>query len=82
MTLLWIADAVLLVVVAPLVLLFAGRVVRRLRAIAKLADDTLRHGLALSANLRAVPKLVETKQLTGAARQLVNRYGAGLVELL
>ncbi len=82
MTLLWIADAVLLLVVAPLVLLFAGRVVRRLRAISGLAEDTLRHGLALSANLQAVPKLLETKRLTGAARQLVGRYGAGVVELL
>lgn len=82
MTLLWIADLVLLLIVAPLVVLVASRVVRRLRAIGKLADDTLRHGLALSANLAAVPKLVETKQLTGAARQLVGRYGAGLVQLL
>ncbi len=82
MELLWIANAVLLLVVAPLVLLFAGRVVRRLRAISKLADTTLQHGLALSAHLEAVPKLVETKRLTGAARQLVGRYGAGLVALL
>ncbi len=82
MTLLWIADLVLLVVVAPLVLLFAGRVVRRLRAIAKLASTTLEHGLALSAHLEAVPKLVETKRLTGTARQLVGRYGSALVALL
>jgi hypothetical protein len=82
MTLLWIADLILLLVVAPLVLLFAGRVLRRLRAISKLADDTLTHGLALSGKLEAVPKLVETKQLTGAARGLVGRYGTALVALL
>ncbi len=82
MELLWVANAVLLLVVAPLVLLFAGRVVRRLRAISKLADSTLDHGLALSAQLEAVPKLVETKELTGAARQLVVRYGTGLAALL
>ena len=82
MTWLWIADAVLLVVVAPLVLLFAGRVLRHIRAVRKLSDDVLTHGLALSVNLQAVPKLVETKRLTGAARGLVGRYGAGLVELL
>lgn len=80
--LLWIANLVLLLVVAPLVLLFAGRVLRRVRAISKLADDTLRHGLALSGQLEAVPKLVESKRLTGAARQLVGRYGAALVALL
>jgi hypothetical protein len=82
MTLLWIADLVLLVVVAPVVLLFAGRVVRRLWAISKLADSTLEHGMALSANLAAVPKLLETKRLTGAARQLVGRYGNALGALL
>ena len=82
MDLLWVADAVLLVVVAPLVLLFAGRVLRRIRAIGKLSDDVLTHGLALSAKLEAVPKLLETKRLTGAARGLVGRYGAGLVALL
>ncbi len=82
MGLLWVADAVLLVVVAPLLLLFAGRVVRHLWAISKLADSTLEHGLALSGQLNGVPKLLETKQLTGAARQLVGRYGAALVALL
>jgi len=82
MELLWVADAVLLLVVAPLILLFAGRVVRHLRAISRLADTTLTHGLALSGRLEAVPKLVETKQLTGAARGLVGRYGAALVALL
>jgi hypothetical protein len=82
MALLWIADLILLLVVAPLVLLFAGRVVRRLWAISKLADQTLRHGLALSAELEAVPKLVETQRLTGAARGLVGRYGSALVALL
>ena len=82
MELLWVANAVLLVVVTPLLLLFAGRVVLHLRAIAKLADTTLQHGLALSGRLEAVPVLLETKQLTGAARQLVVRYGTALAALL
>ena len=82
MALLWIANLVLLLVVAPLLVLFAARVVLRLRAISTMADATLEHGMALSANLAAVPKLLETKQLTGAARRLVGRYGAGLVALL
>lgn len=82
MTLLWIANLVLLAVVAPVVLLFAGRVVRRLRAIATLAGDTLVHAQGLSSQLDAVPKLVETKQLTGAARGLIGRYGSALLRLL
>ncbi len=82
MELLWVANAVLLLVVTPLLLLFAGRVVRHLWAISKLADATLTHGLALSKQLDGVPKLLETKRLTGAARQLTGRYGAALVALL
>ena len=82
MALLWVANLVLLLVVAPLLLLYAGRVVRRLWAISKLADLTLEHGMGLSKNLDSVPTLLETKRLTGAARQLVGRYGAGLAALL
>lgn len=82
MKLVWVADAVLLLVVTPVLLLFAGRVVRHLWAISKLTDATLTHGLALSGKLEAVPKLLETKRLTGAARGLVGRYGAALVALL
>lgn len=82
MELLWVANAVLLLVVAPLVLLFAGRIVRRLRAISKLADTTLEHAAGLSGQLNAVPKLLETKRLTGAARGLVGRYGTALAALL
>ena len=44
--------------------------------------STLTHGLALSGRLEAVPKLLETKRLTGAAHGLVGRYGAALVALL
>ena len=82
MELLWVANAVLLLVVAPLLLLFAGRVVRHLWAVSKLADSTLENGLALSKELEGVPTLLETKRLTGAARQLVGRYGTALAALL
>jgi hypothetical protein len=82
MELLWVANAVLLLVVAPILLLVAGRVVRHLWAVSKLADSTLANGLALSKELEAVPTLVETKRLTGAARQLVGRYGTALAALL
>lgn len=82
MELLWVANLVLLLVVAPLLLLYAGRVVRRLWAVSKLADSTLEHGLGLSQKLESVPTLLETKRLTGAARQLVGRYGTALADLL
>lgn len=82
MELLWVANLVLLLVVAPLLLLFAGRVVRRLLAISRLADTTLEHGLGLSKQLESVPALLETRRLTGAARQLVGRYGSALAALL
>lgn len=82
MTLWWIGNAVLGLVVIPAVLFFANRVIRPTLEIKKYADDVLVHGVALTGTLDAVPKLVTTKELTGVARKLVGRYGAALEQLL
>ncbi len=78
----WIGNAVLAFVVIPVVLLFANRVLRPTMIIKEYADDILVHGVGLTGTLDAVPKLVTTKQLTGAALGLVGRYGAALKRLL
>ncbi|MEJ7764091.1 MAG: hypothetical protein WKF86_01215 [Acidimicrobiales bacterium] len=66
----------------PVVLLFANRVLRPTMMIKEYADDILVHGVGLTGTLDAVPKLVKTKELTGAALGLVGRYGAALKRLL
>ena len=78
----WIGNAVLGFVVIPVVLLFANRVLRPTLVIKEYADDILVHGVGLTGTLDAVPKLVTTKELTGAALGLVGRYGAALKRLL
>jgi len=78
----WIGNAALAFVVIPLVLLLANRVLRPVMEIKEYADDILVHGVALTGTLDAVPKLVKTKELTGAAVGLVGRYGAALKRLL
>ncbi len=78
----WIGNAVLGLVVIPVVLLFANRVLRPTLMIKEYADDILVHGVGLTGTLDAVPKLVTTKELTGAALGLVGRYGAALKRLL
>jgi len=78
----WIGNAVLAFVVIPVVLLFANRVLRPTMIIKEYADDILVHGVGLTGTLDAVPKLVTTKELTGAALGLVGRYGAALKRLL
>lgn len=81
MTLWWIGNAVLGLVVIPLVLYFLNRVLRATFEIRAYADDVLEHGVGLTGTLDAVPKLITTRELTGAAGQLVGRYGAALERL-
>jgi hypothetical protein len=78
----WIANLLLLFVVAPVCLLLLNKVLRPAQEIKAYADDILEHGVGITGELDAVPKLVQTKELTGQARQAVGRYGAALQRLL
>ncbi len=78
----WVADAILLLLVIPVILLFLNRVLRPAQEIKKYADDVLVHGVNLTGTLDAVPKLVDTLNLTTAAKGLVVRYGAALERIL
>ncbi|MGI9033135.1 MAG: hypothetical protein ACR2HY_05550 [Acidimicrobiales bacterium] len=82
MVLWWIGNVLLILVVAPVCILFLNRVLRPAKEIKSYASDILEHGVLLTGTLDAVPKLVETKQLTATARQGVGRYGAALQRLL
>jgi hypothetical protein len=73
---------VLLFVVIPVVLLYLNRVLRPALEIKKYADDVLQHGVGLTGTLDAIPKLVDTLNLTTAAKGLVGRYGAALEKIL
>lgn len=82
MVLWWTGILLLVFVVAPVVILFLNRILRPALEIRAYADDILEHGVGITGELDAVPKLVRTKELTGVARQGVARYTAALRRLL
>lgn len=82
MELLWVASAVLLLVVAPVVILLLTRLVRQVNTINRQADTVLARAGGIAGQLEAVPKLVETKGLVAVARGGVSQYGAALLEVV
>lgn len=78
MVLWWIANAVALVVVIPLVILLANRVIRAGTEIVEYADDILEHGVGLSGNLDPVPALLDTRELVVTATGHAVRYVTAL----
>ncbi len=70
MVLWWIANVVALVVVLPLVVLLANRVISAGLEIRRYADDVLVHGVGLAGNLDPVPALHDTR--TQVARVTAN----------
>lgn len=71
----WFANAVILFVVVPLVILLANRVIRPAAEIQAYADDVLEHGVNLAGHLGPVPALVDTdasiQGITGEAVRYV-----------
>lgn len=71
----WVANALILLAVVPLVILLANRVIRPAVEIQAYADDILEHGVNLTAHLAPVPALVETDatitDITGEAVRYV-----------
>jgi hypothetical protein len=67
MILWWIANAVVLLVVVPLVVMLANAVIANAKEIAHYAEDILTHGVGLTANLEPLPALGETNELIGVA---------------
>ena len=82
MVLWWIGILLLVFVVAPTVIFLLNRLTRPAYEIRAYADDILEHGVGITAELDAVPKLVRTKELTGVVRQNAVRYVAALRRLL
>ena len=70
----WIGNAVLLLVVVPVVLLLANRVIRPALEIKRYADDILEHAVGLSKNLEPLPAVADTRDLVSAAKGLAVRY--------
>ncbi|MDQ5874870.1 MAG: hypothetical protein ACR2LG_09990 [Actinomycetota bacterium] len=82
MTLWWIANAVFLLIVIPVVLGLLNRVLRPAIEIRKYVDDILEHGVNAIASLDAVEELPKTRDLIKQAGAGVGRYGAALDKIV
>ncbi|CAN5311698.1 hypothetical protein BH20ACT5_BH20ACT5_15750 [soil metagenome] len=82
MVVLWVMSAVGLLVVAPLVVVLAARVIRPALEAARYADDILVHGVGLSGNLGPVPALVTTGELVGDVKANAVGYVTALRRLV
>lgn len=78
----WIGNVTLLVVVIPLVVILANRLIRDVREVRAYADDILVHGLGITGNLAPVPALAFTAELVRAARDAAARYAGAVAKLL
>lgn len=74
----WIANIVALIVIVPLVVLLANRVIRPAVEIAHYADDILEHGVLLTENLEPVPVLSDTANLVEDVTGQAVRYVTAL----
>jgi hypothetical protein len=78
----WIGNAVLLLVVIPLVVHLANGLVRQTQEVRDYASDILTHGLGITANLDPVPALADTADLVQVARDAAAQYAAAVDALL
>ena len=82
MILWWIGNAVLLLVVAPVVVWLAHAVYVRTKQIAELAERIGAGGAGLAKTLDDLPALLATRDLARTARLRVTRYGQALEKAL
>lgn len=78
----WIGVAALFLVVIPLVLALALRVIKHIREIKGYADDVLVHGVAVTENLDPVPALLQTRDLVKSASGKLGQYVSTINRLL
>ena len=76
---LWaLAIAGFFLLVVPVVLWLATRVIRELILIQRYAADILEHGVGLAGNLDPVPELLKTRELIGQVTAGASRYAGAL----
>ena len=82
MELLWIGNAVLLLVVAPVVILILRSVLQPANEIDAHAEQIATVGTSINRNLDSVGELQETRRLVGETVGGLRRYGAALDRIL
>jgi hypothetical protein len=74
MVLWWIGNAILLVVVVPVLLFLAGKIISRALEIRRYAADILEHGAGVDRNLEPVPALAVTRERVAEVKASAVRY--------
>ncbi len=74
----WLAIAGFFLVVVPVVVIVANRVVGAARHIRESARDTLDHGIKVAGNLDPMPELARTGDLMTRVGEGIERYAAAL----
>lgn len=82
MTLWWIGNAVLGLVIIPAVVLLLHRLWREVLEIRRYADDTLEHGVLAIAELDAVDELIETRERVALLKDQTVAYGGAVASIL
>ncbi len=82
MILWWLANAIILLAVVPLVLLLANRVIRPALEIQSYVDDVLKHGVKLTEHLVPVPALMDTDRLVADITGEAVRYVTALRKMV
>ena len=82
MVLWWIANIVGLVVVIPLVIWLANKLIRQAYAAKRYAEEILVHGVGITGNLDPVPALAETAQLSADVQVNAVAYVTAVKRLL
>lgn len=82
MAVLWVVNAVGLLVVIPLVVFLATRIIRPALVSARYADDILVHGVGITTNLVPVPALLDTRSLVATAKDRAVGYLGALGRLV
>ena len=78
----WIGNLVILLVVVPVVVYTANRIVRPATEIKLYAANILQHGIAVTGNLDCVPAVIDTRDMVVQSREGLARYGAALDRIL
>lgn len=82
MSLWWIGNAVLLVVIAPVVVFLLVGVVKAALGVRRALEDIAEVGTMMVADLQPVSKLVETDRYVSQTAKGLTRYGTALDEIL
>lgn len=83
MILWWIGNAILALVVLPVVLVLLNRVLTPVERIRKTVDDILQNGVALTGNLDNVPAmLAQTDETVKQVADGAVRYAGSVAKLL